>query len=93
MWNGFIGQRIAATNRTLRRLGKALLIVAFALCTYAARTFVNAQLGPAKIDEAQLAAMRNPSLEPRNFVIVEGEKTISTGITSIEKTTRNGVVE
>jgi hypothetical protein len=93
MWHGFIGQRIAATNKTLHRSGIALLAVALALCAYGARTFINVKQGPAKFDEAQLAAIKDPNLQLRNFVTVEGRNTISTGITAIEKTTRNGVVE
>src|SRR5262245_38141582 len=93
MWNGFIGQRIAATNKTLRRLGIGLLLAAAALCAFGTKTFINVQKGPAKIAEAQLVAINSPNLQLRNFVTVEGLNTVSTGITAIEKTTRNGVVE
>jgi hypothetical protein len=93
MWHGFIGQRIAATNRTLRRSGVVLLVVAFAFCAYGAKTFINLKQGPAKFDEARLVAISNPSFQFRDFITVEGENTRSTGITAIEKTTRNGVVE
>jgi hypothetical protein len=93
MWHGFIGQRIAATNRTLRRSGLALIVIALALCAWGAKTFINLKQGPAKFDEAQLLAMDSPNLQMRDFISVEGQKTVSTGITAIEKTSRNGVVE
>jgi hypothetical protein len=93
MWHGFIGQRIAATNRTLHRSGMALLVAALALGAFGTRTFINVKQGPAHLDEAQLAAINDPSLQFRNFITVEGRNTISTGITTIEKSTRNGVVE
>jgi len=54
MWNGFIGQRISATNKTLYRSGIALLAVALALCVYGAKTFINVKQGPAKFDEAHV---------------------------------------
>jgi hypothetical protein len=70
-----------------------LLLVALALGLYNARTIVNVAQGPAKCDEAHLVAMTDPTFELRNYVTVQGTKTISTGIMSIVKTTRNGVVE
>lgn len=93
MWHGFIGQRIAATNRTLGRSGIALLLAAVALASYGAKTFINARQGPARLDEAQLVAINHPATQLRDFVTVEGSNAVSTGITAIEKTTRNGVVE
>jgi hypothetical protein len=93
MWDGFIGQRIAATNRTLRRLGVGLLLVALALCAYFARSFINTQQGPAAVDEAHLVAISHPNHLLRNFVTVEGRNTVSSGITDVEKTVRNGAVE
>jgi hypothetical protein len=93
MWHGFIGQRIAATNKTLHRSGVVLVAAALALCAYGAKTFINVKQGPTKFTEAQLTAIGNPNLQFRDFVAVEGRNTISTGITAIEKTTRNGVVE
>jgi hypothetical protein len=93
MWDGFIGQRIAATNRTLCRLGVGLLLVALALCAYFARSFINTQQGPAAVDEAQLVAISHPNFLLRNFVTVEGRNTVSSGITDVEKTIRNGAVE
>jgi hypothetical protein len=93
MWHGFIGQRIAATTRTLHRLGMLLFLAALALGIYGSRTFLNVIKGPALMDEAKLETITNPNLELRNYVTVEGKKTVSSGITSIEKTTRNGTVE
>jgi hypothetical protein len=93
MWNGFIGQRIAATNKTLRYAGMVLFAAAAIVCAIGARTFINAQEGPAKIGEEQLARLGNPDFQMRNFVMVEGEGTEPTGLTAIEETTRNGVKE
>jgi hypothetical protein len=93
MWDGFIGQRIAATNRTLRRFGVGLLLVALALCAYFLRPFINTQQGPVAIDEAHLVAISHPNLVLRNFVTVEGRNTASSGITEVEKNIRNGTVE
>jgi hypothetical protein len=93
MWHGFIGQRIAATNKTLRRSGVALVVIAFALCAYGAKTFINLKQGPANLDEGRLVAINDPNFQFRDFITVEGENTLSTGITAIEKSTRNGVVE
>lgn len=93
MWHGFIGQRIATTNKTLRRLGTAFLLMALGLAVYELRTFINNLQGPIALDEARLAAITNPSLRLRNYATVLGQKAVATGITSIERTTRNGVVE
>jgi hypothetical protein len=93
MWNGFIGQRVTATTKTLRRLGLGLLMVALVLGLYGARTFVNVMHGPAQLNDARLAAISDPTFELHDYACIQGRKTFSTGITSIEKTTRNGVVE
>jgi hypothetical protein len=93
MWHGFIGQRIAATTKTLRRLSMGLLLAALALGLYDARTFVNVMQGPVQIDDTRLAAITDPTFELHNYATVQGTNTVSTGITAIEKTTRNGVVE
>jgi hypothetical protein len=93
MWNGFVGKRIAATTKTLRRLGMAFALASLGLALYGARTFLNVMRGPEEFDEARLVAITNPALELHDYAIVKGRNTISTGITSIEKTTRNGVVE
>ncbi len=93
MWNGFIGQRIAGTTKRLRLLGIGLLLAAAALALYGGRTFVNVMQGPTQFDEARLTAISNPTFELRNYATVQGRNTVSTGITSIVKTTRNGVVE
>lgn len=93
MWDGFIGQRIAATNKTLRRSGIGILVPALVLCAYFARSFINIQQGPATLDDAQLVAVSHPSLLLRNFVTVEGRNTVSSGLTDVQKTIRHGVVE
>ena len=93
MWNGFIGQRIAATNKTLRRLGTTFLLMAACLTVYELRTFINNLQGPIALDEARLADITNPSVRLRNYATVLGQKAVATGITSIQRTTRNGVVE
>ena len=92
MWNGFIGQRIAAANNTLRRSGVGLLLAALAVCAYFARSFINTQQGPAAVDEAQLVGVTHPNLLMRNFVTVEGRNTVSSGMTDVEETIRNAVV-
>ena len=92
MWHGFIGQRITATTKTLRRRGIALLLAALALGLFNTRTIMNVLQGPARFDDTDLATITNPAFELRNYATVQGTNTISTGITSIEKTTRNGVV-
>ena len=90
MWNGFIGQRIAATARTLHRVGFGLLIGALALAAFEARTFVNVMQGPVQLNESQLASITDPSYMWRDYATVEGRKTINTGVTAIEETTQNG---
>jgi uncharacterized protein DUF6709 len=92
MWDGFIGQRIAATTATLRQIGGALLLGALALAAYEGRTLVNIYLGPVHLDEARLARITYPMLELRNYATVEGTNTVSTGVTSIEQETENGTV-
>jgi hypothetical protein len=39
VWHGFLGQSIAATAKTLNRIGIALLLGAVAPAAYGARTF------------------------------------------------------
>src|SRR6266436_2270869 len=92
MWHGFIGQRIAATTKTLHRVGIVLLLAALALGLASARTFINVMKGPTQFDEIRLAGITNPAVLLHNYATVQGRNTISTEITSIEKTTRNGVV-
>ncbi len=93
MWNGFIGQHIATTTRTLRRTGIALLLFALVIGLFGAKKLLNVTRGPAQLDETQLAAMSGSTFVLRDYVTVHGRNTIATGITWIEKTTRNGVVE
>jgi hypothetical protein len=93
MWNGFIGKRIAATTKNLRRWSIALFIAAVSISLLGARTFLNVMRGPAELDESQLAALPDPTFALRNYATVHGTKTVSTEIEEIEKTTRNGAVE
>jgi hypothetical protein len=93
MWNGFVGQRITATTKTLHRVGIGLAVAVLLLALYGARTFLNVMEGPAQFDEARLTAITNPGSQMRDYATVQGRNTVSTGITSIAKTTRNGVVE
>src|SRR5208282_5679248 len=92
MWQGFIGQRVAAGTKKLRTLGIALLLVALVLGLCFAKTLVNVAQGPASVDDKWLASVTNPYILWRNFVTVKGRKTISTGMSSIEQTTQNGAV-
>jgi hypothetical protein len=92
MWNGFIGQRIAATTKTLRRLGIALLLAALGLGLYGARMLMNVMRGPAQLNETQLVSITTPTSLVRNYATIRGKETLSTGITHVEKTTRNGAV-
>jgi hypothetical protein len=92
MWRGFIGQRIEATTKTLRRLSIGLLLGALAFVLYDARTFLNVMRGPVQVDDTRLASIRNPETELRNYATVQGKDAFSTGITSIQKETRNGAV-
>jgi len=92
MWHGFIGQRIAATTKTLHRIGLVLLLAALVLGLASARTFIIVMKGPTQFDEIRLAGITNPAVLLRNYATVQGRNTISTEITAIEKTTRNGIV-
>jgi hypothetical protein len=91
MWNGFIGQTIASTSRTLRTLGKILMFIVLAILVYSSRKIINLAVGPAKLDERQLTALTSPSL--RDYATVEGRDTDTTGVEAIQRSTRNGVVE
>ncbi len=93
MWNGFIGQHIATTTRTLRRTGIALLLLALVIGLFGAKKLMNVIRGPAQLDETQLAALSSSTFVLRDYATVHGRNTITTGITWMEKTTRNGVVE
>jgi Family of unknown function (DUF6709) len=83
----------AATTKTLRRLGIVLLLAALALALHGARMFMNVTQGPVQLDDARLTAITNPTFEFHDYVTVIGRKTASSGMTWVEKTTRNGVVE
>ena len=74
MWHGFVGQRIAATAKTLKRIGVALILAAVALAAYGARTFVNVMKGPINLDEKRLQAIANPNLVFRDYATVEGRQ-------------------
>jgi hypothetical protein len=93
MWNGFIGQCIATTSRNLLRWSIALFIAAALISLWGARELLNVLRGPAQFNETQLAAISNPGVALRNYATVQGTKTVSTEITEIEKTTRNGALE
>jgi hypothetical protein len=92
MWHGFIGQRIAATAKTLHYVGVVLLLAALVFGLAFARTFINVMKGPTQFDEIRLAGITNPAAELHNYATVQSRKTVSTGITSTEKTSSNGVV-
>jgi len=91
MWHGFIGQRIAATAKTLHYVGVVLLLAALVFGLACARTFINVMKGPTQFDEIRLASITNPAVELHNYATIQGLSTISTEITSTEKTTSNGV--
>lgn len=93
MWAGFIGQTIASTSRTLRTIGKILGLLALAIILYTSKTITNLAVGPAHFDEGQLVALSNSNLKLRDYVTVNGKDTDTTGIESIQQSTRNGVVE
>jgi len=93
MWEGFIGQTIASTSRTLRTIGKMLAILALAIILYTSKTITNLAAGPAHFGEDQLVALSNSNLKLRDYITVKGRDTDTTGIESIQQSTRNGVVE
>lgn len=93
MWNGFVGQTIASTSRTQRTIGQIFMFLCLAIVLYSSRTIINLVRGPTQIGEERLASLSNPVLNFWNFVTVDGSETITTGIESIQRSTRNGVVE
>jgi hypothetical protein len=93
MWNGYIGQVIAATTKTMKYVGFVLLMGAVALIVYGGRTFLNVTQGPKTFDAARLSTISNPDLELYDYAIVRGRKTANTGLTWVEQSTRNGTVE
>jgi hypothetical protein len=93
MWNGFIGRNIAATTKNVRRIGFGLLLAASALGVLIARQLVNVMRGPVQSNEMRLAAITDQKYLWRDYVAIQGTNTVSTGITQVEKTSRNGTVE
>jgi hypothetical protein len=93
MWEGFVGQTIASTSKTLRTIGKILAFLALAILLYRSKTIINLAAGPAHFGEDQLVTLSNSNARLRNYITVRGRDTDTTGIESIQKSTRNGVVE
>jgi len=93
MWDGFVGQTIASTSRTLRTIGKIFAVLALAIVLYSSKTIINLASGPAQFGEEQLTSASNFELKLRNYVTVRGGATDTTGIESIQQSTRNGMVE
>jgi hypothetical protein len=93
MWNGFIGRSIVATTKNLRRTGIGLLLVTSALGFLTAKQLANVIHGPMRLNEPQLVAVTEPKYLLHDYVTIQGTGTVSTGVTQIEKTTRNGAVE
>jgi hypothetical protein len=93
MWNGFVGQSIAATTKNLRRIGIGLLLATSALGFLIAKQLANVIHGPVRLNEQQLVAVTDPKYLWHDYVTIQGANTVTTGVTQIEKTTRNGAVE
>lgn len=91
MWNGFIGQRITANTKNLWRWSIAFLVSAALVGLPLARRLENVLQGPREVDAAQLATLSSASW--RDYVTVQAEKTVPTGVAEIEQETYNGVVE
>lgn len=90
MWNGFIGQRITANTKNLWRWSITLLVSAALVGLPLAKRLDNVLQGPRQVDAAQLATLSSASW--RDYVIVKGDQTVSTGVTEIENTTESGQV-
>jgi hypothetical protein len=87
MWQGFIGQTIASSNKARRRWSSVLLIVCFAVVLMCSRRIANGYMGPRVLTDAQLAAVGDPTLLIRNYVSVTGDKVISSNVTEKVRTT------
>jgi hypothetical protein len=90
MWNGFIGQRITANTKNLWRWSITLLVSAALVGLPLAKRLDNVLQGPRQVDAAQLATLSSASW--RDYVIVKGDQTVSTGVTELENTTESGQV-
>jgi hypothetical protein len=93
MWHGFIGQTIASTSKTLGTISKIFMVLALAILLYWSKTIFNLASGPTEFGENRLVGLANSGLNLRDYVVVKGKETDTTGIESIQQSTRNGVVE
>lgn len=91
MWQGFVGQTIASSNKARTRWNSVLLIACFAVVLMCSRWIANGCMGPRVVTDTQLAAVGDPTLLIRNYVSVTGDKVISSNVT--EKVRTTGIAE
>jgi hypothetical protein len=93
MWNNFVGNSVASLNRQLLRINGLALLTAAVAALLGSRWLVNSYLGPLQVGETQLSAISDPTFTFRNYVAVDSEKTVPTGMSEVTTSTRNGQAE
>jgi uncharacterized protein DUF6709 len=92
MWQGFIGQTIAKSNKTMLVTGTVFLVLALGGLACTSRWIVNLVAGPFALDEAALASMQPGSLQLRQYARVTGDYVMVSGLTERTTETRNSEV-
>ena len=94
MWNGFIGQRIAASAKAFRWWAIALFLVAALMSAAWTKTALNLMHGPKRLDEAALGAISDPTPPSRDYATVQGTDPTPTGYAEITTETNDaGIVQ
>jgi len=86
MWDNFIGQQIRRCNRNLLFVNLVLLAAMVVYAGFNRRYLANFLMGSTNISSDQLAALHDPGQRFRYFVHVHGDKSVPTGIQSVEQT-------
>ncbi len=86
MWDNFIGQQIRRCNRNLLFVNLVLLAAMVVYAGFNRRYLANFLMGTTNISSDQLAALHDPGQRFRYFVHVHGDKSVPTGIQSVEQT-------
>lgn len=90
MWDNYIGGQIRRCNRNLLIVNVILLACVFVYVFANARYLANFLSGVRDISASDLAALKDPGARFNFFVRVHGDKSVSTGIQSVEQTVEEG---
>lgn len=91
MWDGFIGKQLKRTNRNFLISNLVLLALPLSFGILGMRYWTNFFSGPAKTSSNELIQFAGKTPD-RNYIKIDGDKNLDTGVKQITTTKRRGQV-